>query len=158
MECYCVARNQPITREITRPQTATVISLWFWVLLAYPELYWAVYKSGTGTRGRGHWNACVGTNIRDARWRTWGHQVWDAGICGTGTRDIKYIQGCGDMGRRGMLMISAKVRVKCDISFFVKMCYLLSTLNSIIQNHTGHLMMFAQNISLYRRKRTDYCD
>ena len=79
-------------------------------------------------------------------------------MCGIGTRDIKYIQGCRDMGRRGMLMISAKVRVKCDISFFVKMCYLLSTLNSIIQNHTGHLMMFAQNISLYRRKRTDYRD
>ena len=40
MECYCVARNQPITREITKPLTATKISLWFWVLLAYPELYW----------------------------------------------------------------------------------------------------------------------
>ena len=39
MECYCVARNQPITREITKPRTATKISLWFWVLLAYPELY-----------------------------------------------------------------------------------------------------------------------
>ena len=96
-ECYCVARHQPITRETTRPQTATVISLWFWVLLAYPELYWAVYKSGTGTRARRRWNACVGTNIRDVRRRTWEHQVWDAGMYGTGTRDIKYIQGCGDV-------------------------------------------------------------
>ena len=45
MECYCVARNKPIRREITKPQTATVISLWFWGLLAYPELYcdWPVH-------------------------------------------------------------------------------------------------------------------
>ena len=27
MECYCVARNKPIRREITKPQTATVIDL-----------------------------------------------------------------------------------------------------------------------------------
>ena len=40
MECYCFATNKPIRREITKPQTATVISLWFWGLLAYPELYW----------------------------------------------------------------------------------------------------------------------
>ena len=26
MECYCVVRNKPIRREITKPQTATVIS------------------------------------------------------------------------------------------------------------------------------------
>ena len=46
MECYCFARNKPIRREITKPQTATVISLWFWGLLAYPELYcdWPVYN------------------------------------------------------------------------------------------------------------------
>ena len=39
MECYCVVRNQPIRRVITKLQTATVISLWFWGLLAHPELY-----------------------------------------------------------------------------------------------------------------------
>ena len=46
MECYCVARNKPIRREITKPQTATVISLWFWSLLACPELYcdWPVHN------------------------------------------------------------------------------------------------------------------
>ena len=46
MECYCVARNKPIRREITKPQTATVISLWFWGLLACPELYcdWPVHN------------------------------------------------------------------------------------------------------------------
>ena len=39
MECYCVVRNMPIRREITKPQTAMVISLWFCGLLACPELY-----------------------------------------------------------------------------------------------------------------------
>ena len=38
VEFYCVARNKPIRREITKPQTGTVICLWFWGLLAYPEL------------------------------------------------------------------------------------------------------------------------
>ena len=46
MECYCVARNNPIRHEITKPQTAKVISLWFWGLLVYPELYcdWPVHN------------------------------------------------------------------------------------------------------------------
>ena len=75
-----------------------------------------------------------------------------------GTRE-QYIVGGGlGMSNIGMLMIIAKVRGTCDISFFMKICYLLSTLDSIIQNHIGHLMMLAQNISLYRSKRTDYCD
>ena len=38
MECYCVARNKPIRHEITKLQTTTVIILWFWGLLACPEL------------------------------------------------------------------------------------------------------------------------
>ena len=46
MECYCVARTKPIRCEITKPQTATVINLWFWGLLAYPEFYcdWPVHN------------------------------------------------------------------------------------------------------------------
>ena len=49
MECYCVARNKPIRREITKPQTATVSSLWFWGLLACPELYcdWSVHNQNS---------------------------------------------------------------------------------------------------------------
>ena len=39
MECCCVVRNKPIRCKITKLQNATVISLWFWGLLAYPELY-----------------------------------------------------------------------------------------------------------------------
>ena len=66
-----------------------------------------------------------------------------AGTCGTGTRDVKY----RDVGDAGTLMNIAKIGGKCDISFFVKMCYLWSTLDSIVQNHVGHLMMFTQNIS-----------
>ena len=97
----------------------------------------AVYKSGTGTRGRGHRDACVGT--------------WDLGTRDEGLGDVKYgTRRRQKLGRRepGMLMIIAKVGGKCDISFFVKMCYLWSTLDSIFQNHIGHLMMFTQNISL----------
>ena len=94
--------------------------------------------------GRGHWDACVGSCDLETR---------DEGL-----RDIKY----GTLGRvgrgRGRGTSNAETRRpgggKCDISFFVKMCYLLSTLDSIVQNHTGHLMMFTQNISLYRSKRT----
>ena len=46
MECYCVVRNKPIRCMITKPRTATVIKLWFWGLLAYPELYcdWSVHN------------------------------------------------------------------------------------------------------------------
>ena len=35
--------------------------------------------------------------LRDARRGTWGHQVRDAGTCGTGTRDVKY-RDAGDTG------------------------------------------------------------
>ena len=76
--------------------------------------------------GRGQGDGDIGT-------RVWGLGTW----------------GCGDVWDRdaGMWMMIAKVAGECDISFFVKMCYLRSTLDSIFQNHTGHLMMFTQNIS-----------
>ena len=45
----------------------------------------------------------------DARRGTWGHQVGDAGTCGTGMLDIKY----RDMGDARTLMIIAKVGGKC---------------------------------------------
>ena len=80
--------------------------------------------------GRGHRDACVGT--------------WDLGTRDEGLEDIKY----GTRGRQIQGIIIAKVGGKCDISFFVKMCYLWSTLDSICQNHIEHLMMFTQNISL----------
>ena len=47
----------------------------------------AVYKTGTGTLGR----VCGDLGLGDARGGTWGHQVWEAGTYGTGTR--------GRMGR-----------------------------------------------------------
>ena len=46
-------------------------------------IIWAVYKSGTGTRGRGHRDACVGT--------------WDVGTRDEGLEDINY----GTRGRVG---------------------------------------------------------
>ena len=48
----------------------------------------AVYKSGTGTRGRGRGDACVGT--------------WDLGTRDKGLEDIKYgTRGRQKQGRRG---------------------------------------------------------
>ena len=68
--------------------------------------------------------------------------IWDAGTCGTGTWDVIYRDaGTSNTGTPGMLIIIAKVRVKCDISFFMKMWFLLSTLYFIVQNHIGHLMI-----------------
>ena len=105
------------------------------VVLSGCELCWAVYQwdgdKGTGTSGR----VCGDLGLGDTRRGTWGHQVWDEGTCGTGTR------GRQMQGRRGcgMRMIIAKVGGKCDISFLVKMCYLWSTLGSIVKNHIGHL-------------------
>ena len=113
---------------------------------------------GQGDRDIGTcvWGLILGTRdegLGDIKYGTWGRVGQ-----GRGTLNIYRDAGTSNMGRRGTLMIIAKVRVKCNISFFVKMCYLLSTLDSIIQNHIGHLMMFARNISLYRRKGTDYRD
>ena len=48
-----------------------------------PKQALAVYKSGTGTRGQGHRDACVGT--------------WDVGTRDEGLEDIKY----GTRGRVG---------------------------------------------------------
>ena len=101
------------------------ISIGVWYLqTADRRLQTAVYKSGTGTRGRGHRDACVwDLGLGDAIRETWGHQVWDAGTCGTGK------QGRQKQGRRGhgMWTIIAKVGGKCNISFFVKMCCLCVT-------------------------------
>ena len=53
-----------------------------------PRTTAAVYKSGTGTRGRGHRDACVGT--------------WDLGTRDEGLEDIKYgTRGRQIQGRRG---------------------------------------------------------
>ena len=53
MKCYCVARNKPLRREITRPQKAAVISLWFSALVACPELYcyWPVPRAIMSNNG-----------------------------------------------------------------------------------------------------------
>ena len=91
-----------------------------------------------------------------------GTRVWGLGTWGRETRDLRTSSmgrggvWDGDRGRqklgcrgRGMWMIIAKVGDKCDISFFAKMCYLCSTLDSIFQNHIKHLLMFTQNTSFY---------
>ena len=58
----------------------------------------AVYKTGTGTRRRGHWDVCVGTCHSGTRDEGLGDiKEGDAGTCGTGTRDVKY-RDAGDAG------------------------------------------------------------
>ena len=119
----------------------------------------AVYKSGTGTRGRGHRDACVGTwdletrdeGLEDIKYGTWGRvgrgslfQAFRSSLSllrtalhylnawnrlGTGTRGR---QKQGHRGR-GMWTIIAEVGGKRDISFFLK------TLDSIFQNHIRHV-------------------
>ena len=43
---YNFSNALSLRHEVTKPQTATVISLWFWGLLAYPERYsdWPVHN------------------------------------------------------------------------------------------------------------------
>ena len=72
-------------------------------------------------RGLGHWDTCVGTV---------------PGVQDQGLGDIKYGMQ-GHVGR-GLGMSNVGTR-GC---FFVKMCYLWSTLDSIVQSHIGHLMVF----------------
>ena len=104
------------------------------------KLVMAVYKTGTGTRGRGHWDACVGN---------WGRETRELGTSSMGRKD----EWDGDAGDAGTLM-----SVSLKSLFLCEMCYLWSILDSKAQNHFGYLMMLTQNISIYRSKRTDYCD
>ena len=67
-----------------------------------PRFQGPVCKSGTGTLGR----VCGDLGLGDAIRGTWGHQEWDAGTCGTFTRDVKY----SDAGDAGTLIIIANGR------------------------------------------------
>ena len=138
-------------------QVTTFVRFWGWqemynYSLLVDTTEWLCIQVGRGQGDRTLGGVCGDLGLGDARWGTWGHRVWDTRMCGTGTWDIKY-RDAGDMGT-----FIAKVGGKCNISFFIKVCYLWSTLNSIVQNHIGHLMIFTQNISLYRGKCTDYRD
>ena len=43
LECYCVAKRKPIRHEKSRPQTATIVSLWFlWFAHMSWTLLWMV--------------------------------------------------------------------------------------------------------------------
>ena len=102
-------------------------------------LFWLRIKLG---RGQGNGNIET---------RVWGLGTWGRVKRYLRTRSI----GRGnvknrDAGDAGYEWLSQKSEVNAISSFFVKMCYLWSTLASIFQNHIGHLMMFTQTISLYR--------
>ena len=80
MECYCVERSKPIRRQITKPQTATVISLWFWGLLAYPELYcdWPVHNQHSWKFSFVHVFLSLTVNALECSWISW---VVGSGSC-----------------------------------------------------------------------------
>ena len=46
MECYCAVKRKSTRHEKPKPQTATVVSLWFCGFLAYPELHcdWSLHN------------------------------------------------------------------------------------------------------------------
>ena len=91
----------------------------------------AVYKTGKGEKGQERWDMCVGT--------------WDLGTSSIGGGDIKYRDA-------GTLMINGKVGGKCDILFFVEMCFLLSTLDFVVQKaHWTHYDVFTKCIPCYPR-------
>ena len=54
----------------------------FYVQAHNPQAEGLCIKLGRGTLGR----VCGDLGFGDARGGTWGHQVWDEGTCGTGTR------------------------------------------------------------------------
>ena len=58
------------------------------IILGGASIFLAAYKSGTETRGRGHWDACVGT------W-DWGRVTRDLGTSSMGRGDV----WDGDAGR-----------------------------------------------------------
>ena len=60
----------------------------------------AVYKTGTRTRGRRHWDACVGT---------WGGKTRDLGTSSMGRKDVWDWDAGRQIQERGMLMIIEKV-------------------------------------------------
>ena len=64
----------------------------------------AMYKSGMGTRGWGHQDACVGT--------------WDLGTRDEGFEDIKYgTRGCVGRGRRD---VKTRTRGTWDVNNYCK--------------------------------------
>ena len=100
--------------------------------------------------GRGQGDGDIGTRVWGLG--TWGREGRDVGTSGMG-RGTYGTRGRGDVwdgdaGTSNVGDAGGKVGGKRDISFFVKLLF----------NHIGHLMMFTQNISSYRSRRTDYLD
>ena len=62
-----------------------------------------MYKSGTGTRGRGHRDTCLGT--WDLGLGTWGCETRDFGTSSMGRGDVK-TRNAGDAGCEELLQKS----------------------------------------------------
>ena len=92
---------------------------------------------------------CGDLGLGDARRRTWGHRVWDTGICGTGTRDVKYRDAAGtsNTGTRGTLMFIAKVRIKCDIYLFLLSSFFIYLESNAVILISGSRSIFLGEVS-----------
>ena len=140
---WVVVGGNPLYAPPPPPHTAHCWSHGYAMLCVIwlPCNFRAVYKSGTGTRGRGHRDACVRTwdlgtqdkRLEDIKYGT-------RGRVGRGRRDVKY-RDAGDAGCEWLLQKS-EVNAICLSSW---KCVIY---DSFFQNHIGHLMMFTQNISL----------
>ena len=88
---FCIILGLP--RQVTAICGAmTVVKIFFRKFIIKScslEVVWAVYKSGPGTRGRGHWDGDIGT------------RVWGLGTWGRETKDLgTSSMGCGDVWDR----------------------------------------------------------
>ena len=140
-EIFCLAHWNCISVSVHVIFYIEVLLAFMFIFETENRIKLTVYKSGTGTRGRGHRDACAGT--------------WDLGTQDEGLEDIKYGtrgrvgRGRGDVkyrdaGDAGCEWLSQKSEVNA-ISLSSWKCVIY---DSIFQNHIGHLMMFTQNISL----------
>ena len=77
---------------------------------------------------------------------TLGHMCGDFGLVEAreGTQGRMRCGNVWDAGTSNIRDARGKVGGKCDISSFMKMCYLWSTLDSIVQNQIRHLTMFTK--------------
>ena len=74
-------------------------------------------------------------------------ETWDLGTSSMGRGDA----GASKTGTQGIRDVNdyRKSRREMRYLFLRENVLFMSTLDSIFQNHIGHLMMFTQNISLY---------
>ena len=95
--------------------------------------------------GRGQGDGDVGTRVWGLG--TWGRETRDLRTSSMGRGDVwGGDAGTSNTGTRGTWNVNDYYKSQ-EVNA-MSLCYLWSTLDSIFQNHIGHLMMLTQNISL----------